>query len=131
MQWEFAAKHTAVWPATVRSIYWRAWYEIVIARRLHRSAFAPPPSVDAAVLRLARRTRPAVSLELHESYWRFLATAFATREPIRRALRRSLSPLEVKRLAPALGFSAEARPWELDAEQWARLFAFAHRRRVG
>jgi 23S rRNA (adenine-N6)-dimethyltransferase len=125
VQWEFAAKHTAVWPTTVRSVYWRAWYEIAIARRLHRSAFAPPPSVDAAVLRLARRPRPAVPLELHESYWRFLTKAFARREPVRRALRPSLSPLEVKRLAPALGFSAEARPWEVDAEQWARLFVHA------
>jgi len=31
----------------------------------------------------------------------------------------------VQRLAPALGFAREARAWQLDAEQWARLFAFA------
>jgi 23S rRNA (adenine-N6)-dimethyltransferase len=128
VQWEFAAKHTAVWPSTVRSTYWRAWYDVSIARRLHRSAFTPPPSVDCAVLRFERRARPRVPLALHESYWRFLTKGFAVREPLRRALRPSLSPLEVKRLAPALGFSPEARPWEVDAEQWAKLFTFACQR---
>ena len=128
VQWEFAVKHTAVWPSTVRSIYWRAWYDVSIARRLDRSAFSPPPSVDSAVLRLERRGRPRVPVGLNESYWRFLTRAFAAREPLRRTLRPSLSPLEVKRLAPALGFSPEARPWEVDAEQWAKLFAFASQR---
>jgi 16S rRNA A1518/A1519 N6-dimethyltransferase RsmA/KsgA/DIM1 with predicted DNA glycosylase/AP lyase activity len=128
VQWELAAKQSAVWPATLRSTYWRAWYEISIARRLHRSAFAPPPSVDCAVLCLERLAHPRVPLELHESYWRFLSGAFAAREPIRRGLRPSLSALEVKRLAPALGFAPDARPWEIDAGQWASLFAFARSR---
>jgi 23S rRNA (adenine-N6)-dimethyltransferase len=125
VQWELAAKHSAVWPATLRSTYWRAWHEISIARRLHRSAFTPPPSVDCAVLRIERLARPRVPPELHEDYWRLLSGAFAARQPIRRGLRPSLSALEVKRLAPALGFAPDARPWEIDAGQWASLFAFA------
>lgn len=127
VQWEFAAKHAAVCPATLRSTYWRAWFDVSIARRLDRSAFAPPPSVDAAVVRFERRARPRLPLESHEAYWSFLRTAFGTQAPIRRSLRRSLSPLEIKRLAPALGFAREARASQLDAEQWARLFAFARR----
>lgn len=128
VQWELAAKHTSVWPATLRSTYWRAWHEISIARRLHRSAFAPPPSVDCAVLRIERRAQPRVPFDAHDAYWRFLSAAFKAREPIRRGLRASLSPLEVKRLAPALGFAPDARPWEIDAGQWASLFAFSQQR---
>ena len=127
VQWEFAAKHAAVWPATLRSIYWRAWYDVSIARRLARTAFSPPPSVDGAVLRLGRRDRPRVAPALHEAYWEFLAAAFDAREPIRRSLRPSLSPLQIKRLAPVLGFAPEARAWDVDAEQWARLFAAARK----
>jgi hypothetical protein len=125
LQWEFAAKHTSVCPATLRATYWRAWYDVSIARRLDRSAFAPPPSVDAAVVRLERRARPLLPLESHVACWSFLRAAFETQQPIRRSLRRSLSPLEIKRLAPALGFAREARASQLDAEQWAKLFAFA------
>ncbi len=125
VQWELAAKQAAVWPATLRSTYWRAWYDVSIARRLDRIAFAPPPRVDCAVLRLERRRTPRVPLELHEGYWRFLAAAFAAREPLRRSLRPSLSPLQIKRLAPALGFAPDALPWDVDAGQWARLFGAA------
>jgi 23S rRNA (adenine-N6)-dimethyltransferase len=123
VQWEFAAKHGAVWPATLRSTYWRAWYEVSIVRRLDRTAFAPPPGVDAAVLRFTRRDRPRVPAELHERYLAFLTAAFALRTPIRSGLRPILSPLQVKRLAPVLAFRPDARPRDLDAEQWARLFA--------
>ncbi len=28
VQWQFATKHAAVWPATLRSTYWRAWYDV-------------------------------------------------------------------------------------------------------
>ena len=113
VQWEFAAKHGAIWPATLRSTYWRAWYDVSLVRRLDRTAFVPPPSVDAAVLRLTRRDRPRVPPELHEPYWAFLTAAFALRGPIRSGLRPLLSPLQVKRLAPVLGFrpdAARARP---------------------
>ena len=128
VQWEFATKHAAVWPASLRSTYWRAWHDISIGRHLDRKAFSPPPSVGAAVLQLKRRREPQVPLELHEAYWRFLAGAFANPRPIRLALRPALTGLQIKRLAPALGFAPEARARELDAQQWARLFAFASER---
>lgn len=128
VQWEFAAKHGAVWPATLRSTYWRAWYEVSIVRRLDRTAFSPPPRVDAAVLRLRRRDHQRVPSELQEPYWAFLAAAFALRSPVRNGLRPLLSPLQVKRLAPILGFGLDARARDLDAEQWARLFAASRAR---
>ena len=126
VQWEFATKHAAVWPATLRSTYWRAWYDVSIGRHLDRKTFSPPPSVDGAVLQLKRRMEPRVPLDLHGVYWRFLADAFASPRPIRLALRPTLTGLQIKRLAPALGFAPEARARELDAQQWARVFAFAY-----
>jgi 23S rRNA (adenine-N6)-dimethyltransferase len=125
VQWEFASKQARIWPATLRGTYWRAWHDVSIRRRLHRSAFAPPPSVDTAVLHVERRDSPLVPVELHAAYMRFLTTAFASSAPLRHHLRGRLSPLEVKRLAASLGFAPDARPRELDATQWARVFEFA------
>ena len=125
VQWEFAAKHARIWPATLRGTYWRAWHEVSIGRRLDRTAFAPPPRVDTAVLCFERRAAPLVPVGLHAAYLRFLATAFASSAPLRHHLRGRLSPLEVKRLAASLGFAPDARARELDATQWARVFAFA------
>jgi 23S rRNA (adenine-N6)-dimethyltransferase len=117
VQWELAAKHASVWPTTQRGAYWRAWYELAIAGRLSRTAFTPPPSVDAAVLRAARRVTPLVPPEQAGAYWTFLSDAFRRGE-----LRRLVPPLRVKRLAPVLGFAPHARPRELDARQLAALF---------
>ena len=45
---------------TQLSAYWGAWFELSLARRLPRCVFAPPPSVDAGVLRIGRRETPLV-----------------------------------------------------------------------
>lgn len=125
VQWEFALKHARIWPATVRSTYWRAWHEVSIGRRLDRTAFAPRPSVDTAVLHIERRDSPLVPVDLHSAYLDFLTAAFASSASLRHHLRGRVSPLEVKRLAASLGFAPDARARELDATQWARVFEFA------
>jgi len=125
VQWELAAKHAAVWPATARGTYWKAWYELSISRRLSRSAFSPVPSVDAAVLRIERRRVPYVAPEAHDRYHRFLTEAFAARAPLARGLRRRLTSVQLRRQADVLGFSPAALPRDLDARQWACLFAFS------
>jgi 16S rRNA A1518/A1519 N6-dimethyltransferase RsmA/KsgA/DIM1 with predicted DNA glycosylase/AP lyase activity len=129
VQWEFAAKHASIWPGTLRSVYWRAWFEPAIVARLSRRAFAPVPSVDAAVFRFARRAEPLVPVDLHRRYRQFLADAFHSRAPLAKALRGQVTPRELKRMASALGFDASSYPRDLDARQWARVFAFAHLRR--
>ncbi|MGH3132443.1 MAG: ribosomal RNA small subunit methyltransferase A [Gaiellaceae bacterium] len=123
VQWEFARKHAAIWPATLRGTYWRAWFEVTIVARLARSAFTPPPSVEAAVLRIVRRPRPLVRVEDHQAYWRFLGRAFESREPLAAALRHRVTPRELRRHAAVLGFDAGSRPRDLDPRQWARLFS--------
>jgi 23S rRNA (adenine-N6)-dimethyltransferase len=129
VQWEFAEKHASVWPATLRSLYWHAWFEPAVVARLSRRAFTPVPSVDAAVLRFARRSEPLVPVDLHSRYRRFLTDAFHARAPIASALRGKVTPRELKRLAPVLGFDASSCPRDLDARQWAGVFAFAELRR--
>jgi 23S rRNA (adenine-N6)-dimethyltransferase len=128
VQWELAAKQAAHWPATMRATYWRAWFELSVAGRLSRTAFAPPPSVDAGILRFTRRVRPLVPLAEHGRYRRLLEEAFGARQPLTRALRHRLTNREVRRLAPALGFDPSAHARDLDARQWAALHAFAEER---
>jgi 23S rRNA (adenine-N6)-dimethyltransferase len=123
VQWELAHKQCAVWPSTARSTCWRAWFELAISRRLSRAAFAPPPSVDAAVLRVTRRERPLVRVADHRAYRRFLEDGFGSREPVARGLRRWLTPRQVRKTAAVAGFDPHARAWDLDARQWAKLFA--------
>lgn len=125
VQWEFAKRITAVWPATLRGTYWQARFELTIAGRLGRNAFSPPPDVDAAVLVVRRRPRPRISPEDHEHYWQFVADAFRNQAPLEKALRPRLTPRELRRLSAVLGFAPQARPRDLDARQWSELYLFA------
>jgi 23S rRNA (adenine-N6)-dimethyltransferase len=125
VEWAFAQKQAAVWPTTLKSAYWGTFYEIEIARRLDRTAFAPPPSVDAGVLRFTRRARPLVPPAEAQRYWRFLSEAFNARTEARRSV---LTPLQAKRLASTLGFRSNARPRELDPRQWAGIYEAVGRR---
>ena len=128
LQWEAAVKHAAVWPATLKSTHWGAWHELAVTARISRSAFSPPPAVDAGVLRAVRRARALVSPAEHRGYVRFVGDGFRAQRPLRAALRAHLSPRELKRLAPVLGFAPDALPRDLGPAQWAALFAFARTR---
>jgi 23S rRNA (adenine-N6)-dimethyltransferase len=118
VEWGLAAKRTAVWPSTVLGCTWGAWYELSLVRRVPRSCFAPPPSVDAAVLRATRRAEPLVAPSEAGAYSALLHRAFTARAPLDRFLPRGL----VHRAARELGFDQRATARDLDVRQWARLY---------
>jgi 23S rRNA (adenine-N6)-dimethyltransferase len=128
VQWELAAKQAATWPATMRATYWRAWFDLWVAGRLSRTAFTPPPGVDAAVLRITRRPSPLVPPGEHLRYRQLLEEAFRARQPLVRALRHRISHRELRRLAPVLGFDPTSAARDLDPRQWAALHAFVEAR---
>jgi 23S rRNA (adenine-N6)-dimethyltransferase len=124
VEWGLAAKRAAVWPSTQLSSYWSAWFELSVARRLPRCVFAPPPSVDAGVLRIVRRREPLVPVAEARAYGAFLARGY-------RDGPRAVVPWPaLKQLGSELGFDRRAEPRDLDARQWAALYGRAVRRRL-
>ena len=119
VEWGLAAKRTAVWPSTLLGCTWGAWYELSLVRRVPRACFAPPPSVDAAVLRATRRRKPLVPPEEAVAYGALLQRAFAARTPLDRVLPRGL----VHRAALEFGFDPHAAARDLDVRQWSELYA--------
>jgi 23S rRNA (adenine-N6)-dimethyltransferase len=119
VEWGLAAKRAAVWPSTLLGCSWGAQYELSIVRRVPRACFAPPPSVDAAVLRATRRPEPLVLREEFRAYEALLRRAFESRAPLDRVLPRGL----VHRVAPEFGFDSHAAARDLDVRQWAELYA--------
>ncbi|HEX6663706.1 MAG TPA: rRNA adenine N(6)-methyltransferase family protein [Gaiellaceae bacterium] len=116
VEWGMACKRAAVWPGTQLSAYWGAWFELSVVRRLPASVFAPPPSVDAGLLRLTRRAEPLVPLQHGRAYEGFLTRGYHGGP-------RSVVPEPVwKRCESELGFDRRARARDLDAHQWAELF---------
>jgi 23S rRNA (adenine-N6)-dimethyltransferase len=117
VEWGLAEKRARVWPSTQLSCYWGAWHELSTARRIPRAAFAPPPSVDAAVFRAVRRAEPLVPLAEAAAYLSLLRLGFSSDAPLRRRLPRRV----LHRLGHELGFSPDAGARDLDATQWAAL----------
>ncbi len=99
VEWGVAVKRALPWPSTVSGVVWGAWYSVRVARRLPRTAFQPPPSVDAGVLVFERRPDPLVPLDLAAGYRRFVAEGFRRGRQFVRA-----------------------EPTQLDPHQWAALF---------
>ncbi|HVH51012.1 MAG TPA: rRNA adenine N(6)-methyltransferase family protein [Gaiellaceae bacterium] len=118
VEWGLAAKRTRVWPSTRLSCYWSAWYELALARRVPRTAFAPPPSVDAAVLRAERRVEPLVPVDEARAYLEFLQRGFAEPGGLRRVVPRAA----LRQVA----FANDANARDLDARQWAALYRALH-----
>jgi 23S rRNA (adenine-N6)-dimethyltransferase len=123
VEWGLAAKRSAVWPSTLSALYWGAWHRLELVRRVPRSCFAPPPTVDAAVLRATRRHEPFVQPADAREYEAFLRRSFGD-VPVARTVP------EARRLATQLGFDPHARARDLDARQWATLFRPASGRRA-
>ena len=111
VEWGLAAKRAAVWPSTLTSVYWGAWYELTVVRRVPRTCFAPPPSVDAAVLRATRRAEALVPVRDARAYRTFLQGAFGDKRVP-----------QAHTFATQLGFDPHARGRDLDARQWAALY---------
>jgi 23S rRNA (adenine-N6)-dimethyltransferase len=116
LQWEMAAKRAAVWPSTVLGVVWGASFELSLVRRLPREVFAPPPAVDAAVLRAVRRPEALVPIGERRRYAQFVQVGF------RHGVRAVAPPLTLKHLARDLGFPVRPRACDLDAPAWAALY---------
>lgn len=115
VEWGVALKRALPWPSTVNDVLWGAWYRFTLVRRLPAAVFDPPPGVDAGVLTVERRSVSLVNERDWRAYRGFVATGFR-RGP------RSVAPLSVLRTLRL----ASARPRELDAYQWAKLFDQTH-----
>jgi 23S rRNA (adenine-N6)-dimethyltransferase len=111
VEWSVAVKRAIPWPSSVNGVVWSAFYEPSLGRRLPRTAFVPPPSVDAGVLVLRRRSRPLVAPESAGEYRRFVAEGF--RKGVGRVALGS-------RGRTARSHARAAR--DLDAHEWAALF---------
>jgi 23S rRNA (adenine-N6)-dimethyltransferase len=116
VQWEAACRRAAVWPTTKLGTYWGAWFELSVARRLPRCAFAPPPTVDGGLLRIVRRGEALVPAARHRAYQSFLARGY------RAGVRSVVSWRQLKRWEAELGLDRHAEARDLDARQWAELF---------
>lgn len=79
VQWGTAVKRCSQRPSTLLTMSWAPWYELTITRKLARSSFRPPPSVDAAVMTVTRRPDALLDVSARDAFVRFVKEGFASR----------------------------------------------------
>jgi 23S rRNA (adenine-N6)-dimethyltransferase len=130
LQDQAARRYAARRPSSPETVAWGAWYDLGTGRRLGPSCFRPPPRVGAAVLVVRRRRPPLVPVAGHRRFTALVGAAFRHPGlPLRRSLVPPLTYRQLRRLARDLGFPLDAGPADLDATQWAGLFAVLERSR--
>jgi 16S rRNA (adenine1518-N6/adenine1519-N6)-dimethyltransferase len=83
------------------------------------TVFVPRPKVVSSVIEIRRRERPAIGSHIRpEDLFPIVRAAFGQR---RKMLRRSLASMTSTDIFSEAGVSPEARPEDLDVEQWGRL----------
>ena len=132
VQEQAARRYAARRPGTLETIAWGAWYDLATGRRLGPASFRPSPRVGAAVLVARRRRPPLVPVGGYRRFTALMGSAFRHPGlPLRRALVPPFSYRQLRRLAHDLGFPLDAGPADLDAAQWAGLYAFLDSARAG
>jgi 23S rRNA (adenine-N6)-dimethyltransferase len=126
VQWEVARRRAGVGGASMLTASWWPWFEFDVHGRIPARAFRPVPSVDGGLLAMRRRAAPLV--EDRHGYQAFVAQVFTGRgrglaEVVLRTGQVGRHDLRV--WLRETGISAHALPKDLNAEEWAWLWALA------
>jgi 16S rRNA (adenine1518-N6/adenine1519-N6)-dimethyltransferase len=92
----------------ILSVLLQAWYDIEYLFRVGSGAFAPPPKVQSAVIRLRRNARQSLGCD-EKLFKTLVKTAFGQR---RKTLRNSLKPLILQK-----GLTTDDPIWDLRPER--------------
>lgn len=116
----FARRLSSPRPRSPHSAWWAARYEIRLVRRVPRTAFAPVPRVDAALLRI--RPRAPLDATAERRLRGLLAAAYGGRHRRAAALARRWAGANAgPRLLAAAGVPGDAHPLEVPPAVWAAL----------
>lgn len=106
-----------------RLLMWRMYFRFEMRMVIPRTHFAPPPRVDAAIVRIVRRERPLIPVKEGGRFAAF--AAYVLRDPglmAGYAFRGIFTPAQLKVTLKQAGVDREQAIASLCLEQWAALF---------
>jgi 23S rRNA (adenine-N6)-dimethyltransferase len=110
---------------TRQSLLLKPRWHVEVVRRLARTDFDPPPSVDSVVMWMARRGTPLIPRSEERLYRRLVNEAFGgAGTDVAAGLQKFLSRSQITRLARDLGFRITDKPSSLTFDQWLGVFRF-------
>ncbi|MGG4396645.1 rRNA adenine N(6)-methyltransferase family protein [Paenibacillus thiaminolyticus] len=106
-----------------RLLIWRTGFDIELVKLIPRHYFAPPPSVDTAMVLIRRKAQPLVAPK-HSHTFAALAEYALKRPdlPLHAALQGIFTPPQMKHLVRCLGISRDIPPCALNERHWGIVF---------
>lgn len=106
-----------------RLLMWRMHFLFAMITVVPRTHFAPPPRVDAAIIRITRRDRPLVPAKESTRFLAFAAYVVRqSRLSAAEALKGIFTPAQLKKALVSANADREQPVASLSPEQWASLF---------
>ena len=110
---------------TQLSVLMKPWYGLEVVHQFQKNDFQPIPNVDVVLLRIERLKQPLIESANKIAFNDFVTFTFnAKKENLRKALDKVFTYNQIKKLAKDLHFSLQAKPSELDFNQWVGLFGY-------
>jgi 23S rRNA (adenine-N6)-dimethyltransferase len=123
-----AAQKYAGGRLTAVSLASRPWFELGVTRPFSRFDFVPVPSVEVALLRIARKPAPDIAATDADAWRAFVRYALARPRPDAwRSFRGLVSNLQWRRLAQELDIAPGALRADLTYAHWLEVFRFVKR----
>ena len=125
---EEAAKKYAGKPyakETLFSVLHKPWVSFSIVHKFSRSDFAPTPQVNSVLLRIEKLKKPLIPQHTAALFKDFVAFGFTSVRPnLKKGYKNVFGHIQFLKLADEFNFSSDAKPTDLDFEQWLGIFNY-------
>lgn len=110
---------------TLFSVLHKPWFNFSIVHKFQHADFTPMPQVNSVLLRIEKLKSPLIKSEVTALYKDFVAFGFTTVRPnLKKGYKNVFGHIQFLKLADELNFNPDAKPTELDFEQWLGMFSY-------
>ncbi len=125
---EEAAKKYAGKPhakETLFSILHKPWFNFSVVYKFRRNDFTPTPQVNSVLLRIEKLKKPLIGQHIAALFKDFVAFGFTSVRPnLKKGYKNVFGHIQFLKLADEFNFSPDAKPTDLDFEQWLGIFNY-------
>lgn len=125
---EEAAKKYAGQPygnETLFSVLNKPWFSFGVTHKFRRTDFNPVPKVDTVLLSIQKLVQPLIQPNQAVQYKDFVTYGFTSVRPnLKKGYKNVFGHIQFLKLADELKFAADAKPTDLNFEQWSGMFNY-------
>ncbi len=110
---------------TLFSILHKPWFGFSVVYKFKRNDFTPIPQVNSVLLRIEKLKKPLIGQPVAALFKDFVAFGFTSVRPnLKKGYKNVFGHIQFLKLADEFNFSPDAKPTDLNFEQWLGIFNY-------